>query len=63
VSANKGLRTAISEMAEKEKWEVYIPDFQYCTDNAAMIAMAAHFKFLAGQFSDQTVSPMPRFAI
>lgn len=63
VSANKGLRIAIKEMAVKENWDVYIPDFQYCTDNAGMIAMAAHFKFLEGQFSDQKVSPMPRFAI
>ena len=63
VSANKGLRIAMSEIAAKEKWEVYIPDFQYCTDNAGMIAMAAHFKFLEGQFAEQTVSPMPRFAI
>jgi N6-L-threonylcarbamoyladenine synthase len=42
---------------------LYIPDFQYCTDNAGMIAMAAHFKFIAGEFSNQQVSPMPRFHI
>lgn len=61
VSANSGLRNAMHAMAEKEKWNVYIPDFEYCTDNAAMIAMAAHFNFLAGEFVSQKISPMPRF--
>jgi N6-L-threonylcarbamoyladenine synthase len=63
VSANKGLRQALTLEAEKQKWYLYIPDFQYCTDNAGMIAMAAHFKFIAGEFSNQQVSPMPRFHI
>jgi N6-L-threonylcarbamoyladenine synthase len=63
VSANKGLRKALTLEAEKQKWSLYIPDFQYCTDNAGMIAMAAHFKFIAGEFSNQQVSPMPRFHI
>lgn len=63
VSANKGLRNALALEAEKQRWALYIPDFQYCTDNAGMIAMAAHFKYLAGEFSNQQVSPMPRFQI
>lgn len=63
VSANKGLRNALALEAEKQRWSLYIPDFQYCTDNAGMIAMAAHFKYLAGEFSNQQVSPMPRFQI
>lgn len=63
VSANKELRKSLAIMAEKERWEVFVPDFQYCTDNAGMIAMAAHFKFLEGDFTDQTVSPMPRYAM
>lgn len=63
VSANKGLRKALTLEAEKQRWSLYIPDFQYCTDNAGMIAMAAHFKFIAGEFSNQQVSPMPRFHI
>jgi N6-L-threonylcarbamoyladenine synthase len=62
VSANSGLRTALLEMGEKEHWKVYIPRFEYCTDNAAMIAMAAHFKYIKGEFSEQTISPMPRMA-
>ncbi len=60
VSANSGLRKSLKEMAEKEHWNIYIPDFQYCTDNAGMIAMVAHFKYLKQDFSSQEVSPMPR---
>lgn len=60
VSANSGLRKAIQELGEKENWNVYIPQFQYCTDNAGMIAMAAHFKYLKGEFTSQEVSPLPR---
>ncbi|WP_128544488.1 tRNA (adenosine(37)-N6)-threonylcarbamoyltransferase complex transferase subunit TsaD [Larkinella soli] len=61
VSANSGLRTALTEMGQKEGWNVYIPRFEYCTDNAAMIAMAAHFKYLKGEFTSQEVSPLPRW--
>lgn len=60
VSANLGLRTTLQDMAVKERWEVFIPAFEYCTDNAGMIAMAAHFKYLAGDFSSQEVSALPR---
>jgi N6-L-threonylcarbamoyladenine synthase len=63
VSANKELRKSLAIMAEKEKWDIFIPDFQYCTDNAGMIAMAAHFKYLDNDFTDQSVSPMPRYAM
>ena len=60
VSANSGLRKALQEQAAVSGWNVYIPAFQYCTDNAAMIAMAAHFKYLKGDFSNQYASPEPR---
>uniref|UniRef100_UPI0040484897 tRNA (adenosine(37)-N6)-threonylcarbamoyltransferase complex transferase subunit TsaD n=1 Tax=Roseivirga sp. TaxID=1964215 RepID=UPI0040484897 len=60
VSANSGLRNGLQTMAEKERWQVFIPAFEYCTDNAGMIAMAAHFKYLAGDFSSQEVSALPR---
>ncbi|NIJ53580.1 tRNA (adenosine(37)-N6)-threonylcarbamoyltransferase complex transferase subunit TsaD [Dyadobacter arcticus] len=60
VSANSGLRRSIKELGEKLDWHVYIPAFEYCTDNAAMIAIAAHYKFLQNDFCDQTVSPMAR---
>ncbi|TAH17814.1 MAG: tRNA (adenosine(37)-N6)-threonylcarbamoyltransferase complex transferase subunit TsaD [Cytophagales bacterium] len=62
VSANSGLRNSLQELALKEKWNVYIPAFQYCTDNAGMIAMAAHYKYLAGEFCGQEVSPLARMA-
>lgn len=60
VSANSGLRTQLAETGAKYGWKVYIPKFEYCTDNAAMIAMAAYYRAIAGQFSSQDVSPMPR---
>ncbi len=58
VAANSGLRNAIREAADKHRWEVYIPDFQYCTDNAAMIAIAAHHKFIQGRFATMDVAPI-----
>ena len=60
VSANSGLRNAIMELGALQGWNVFIPKFEYCTDNAAMIAMAAHYKYLNDDFCDQTVSPMAR---
>lgn len=62
VSANSGLRQALAETGAAEGWQVYIPRFEYCTDNAAMIAMAAYYKYLAGDFCGQDVSPLPRMA-
>ncbi|WP_353717632.1 tRNA (adenosine(37)-N6)-threonylcarbamoyltransferase complex transferase subunit TsaD [Dyadobacter sp. 676] len=60
VSANSGLRASLKELGDQLGWRVYIPAFEYCTDNAAMIAIAAHYKFIAGEFTDQTVSPLAR---
>jgi N6-L-threonylcarbamoyladenine synthase len=60
VSANSGLRTALAELGQQKGWQVYIPRFEYCTDNAAMIAIAAYYKFLRGEFADQTISPLAR---
>ncbi|KYG79653.1 tRNA threonylcarbamoyl adenosine modification protein TsaD [Roseivirga seohaensis] len=60
VSANSGLRNGLNNMAEKEGWKVFVPAFEYCTDNAAMIGMAAHYKYLAGEFTTQEVSALPR---
>lgn len=62
VSANSGLRTALVQLGAEQGWEVYIPRFAYCTDNAAMIAMAAQFKYERGEFTAQTVSPLPRMS-
>lgn len=60
VSANSGLRTALTQLGQEQGWNVYIPRFEYCTDNAAMIAMAARYKYLRHEFTSQEVSPMPR---
>ena len=62
VSANSGLRTALLQLGQEQNWNVYIPAFAYCTDNAAMIAMAAQFKYVQGEFTAQTVSPLPRMS-
>ena len=63
VSANSGLRKALAEVAERQQWTIHIPKFEYCTDNAAMIATAAHYQYLAQDFSDLRVSPNPRLKI
>ncbi len=60
VSANSGLRKALQELAEVQDWQVFIPKFEYCTDNAAMIAIAGYYKFLAADFVGQDVSPLAR---
>lgn len=50
VSANSELRKQLTRLGESCNWNTYIPDFQYCTDNAGMIAIAAYFKFLNQDF-------------
>ena len=60
VSANKGLRKAINQLGKEQGWSVHIPKFEYCTDNAAMIAIAGKYNFLKGNFVDQTVTPNAR---
>ena len=59
VAANSGLRAALLAEAEVQGWAVFIPDFEFCTDNAAMVAMTAHFQFEAGDFATQALSPDP----
>lgn len=60
VSANSGLRSALLELQDTLGWNVYIPAFQYCTDNAGMIAIAGYHKYLAGEFVTQEISPLAR---
>ncbi|HEY3402716.1 MAG TPA: tRNA (adenosine(37)-N6)-threonylcarbamoyltransferase complex transferase subunit TsaD [Ohtaekwangia sp.] len=63
VSANSGLRDSLKQLGAKKGWEIFIPEFQYCTDNAAMIAMAAHFKFHRQDFCGMDVAPLARMPI
>ena len=60
VSANKGLRKNFEELGKKEGWNTYIPKFEYCTDNAAMIAITAYYKYMNQEFSELSVSPSAR---
>ena len=63
VSANSGLRETLTQLAAQKGWNLYIPKFEYCTDNAAMIAMAAHYKYLKGEFSSMDVAPLAKMKI
>jgi N6-L-threonylcarbamoyladenine synthase len=60
VSANSGLRAGVQELGKKTQSKVYLPNFEYCTDNAAMIAITAHYKYLSGAFDDLSVSASAR---
>ena len=60
VSANSGLRKSLEEMGKKYQWNTFIPAFQYCTDNAGMIAITAYYKYLDKQYSDLSVSATAR---
>jgi N6-L-threonylcarbamoyladenine synthase len=62
VSANSGLRKAFYEMGSKHGWETFVPAFEYCTDNAAMIAITGYYKYLNQEFSSLDVSPSARAA-
>ncbi len=61
VSANSGLRNAMLREAEVSGWKVFIPKFEYCTDNAAMIAVTGYLKYLDNNFAKQNVSPFTRY--
>ncbi|MGV8827137.1 MAG: tRNA (adenosine(37)-N6)-threonylcarbamoyltransferase complex transferase subunit TsaD [Breznakibacter sp.] len=60
VSANSGLRQAFEEQKVKRGWNIYIPEFAFTTDNAAMIAITGHYKYLRGEFADQSAAPFSR---
>jgi len=62
VSANKGLRKALQETGEKMGWQTFIPAFEYCTDNAGMIAITAYYKYLNHEFADLNITPSARAA-
>ena len=60
VSANSGLRKKLQEVGKANGWDVYIPKFEFCTDNAAMIAMTGFFMYQEKIFTDQSVSAQAR---
>ena len=62
VCANSGLRKTLQQYAQKYHWEVFLPQFQYCTDNAAMIGIAAYFKYLQKDFADMHVTAQARYS-
>jgi N6-L-threonylcarbamoyladenine synthase len=62
VSANSGLRTAFETAGEQNGWATFIPKFEYCTDNAAMIALTAYYKYLKNDFVPLTATPSARAA-
>jgi N6-L-threonylcarbamoyladenine synthase len=63
VSANSYLRTRLRELQEKQGKNVFIPKFEYCTDNAAMIAITGYYQFLEKDFSDQSVTAISRLKL
>lgn len=63
VSANSGLRDGLTMLGLKKGWNVYLPQFRYTTDNAAMIAITGYYHFLAGDLSPHSVTPLARFPI
>ena len=63
VSANTGLRQGLLRMGEQNGWNCFIPAMQYCTDNAAMIAIAGYHKYLKGDFVGQDIAPLARMPL
>ncbi len=60
VSANSGLREAIAEAGRRRGWRTFLPELKFTTDNAAMIATAGYYRYMAGELSNLEVSPVAR---
>ncbi len=60
VSANSGLRDGIVAEGKKRGWRTFLPEFKFTTDNAAMIAMAGHYRYRHGDFSTLDIAPEAR---
>jgi N6-L-threonylcarbamoyladenine synthase len=61
VSANSGLRQEMKKEAEKRNWNLFIPEFRFTTDNAAMIGIAGYYKYLRSEFIGHDVTPLARY--
>jgi len=61
VSANSGLRNEMKKEAERRNWNLFIPEFRFTTDNAAMIGITGYYKFLRGEFCEHDVTPLARY--
>jgi N6-L-threonylcarbamoyladenine synthase len=61
VSANTGLRDAVLKLGVERNWNIFIPELQYTTDNAAMIAISGYFKYVNRMFSSYDITPVARF--
>jgi N6-L-threonylcarbamoyladenine synthase len=62
VSANSGLRNRLKSYEQDKEWKVFIPEFQFCTDNAGMIAVTGYFNYLDNRFVDQSVQASARIS-
>jgi N6-L-threonylcarbamoyladenine synthase len=60
VSANSGLRDGVTEMGRRRGWRTFVPEIKFTTDNAAMIAMAGYYRYMAGELSSLDVAPVAR---
>jgi len=63
VSANSGIRKALEDAAVQYGWNTYIPKFEYCTDNAAMIGIVGYLKYLAGNFTNEKITATARYGL
>lgn len=63
VSANSGLRAELNKQKDLLQWQVFIPKFEYCTDNAAMIAITGYQKYLKNDFATQNTTPSARYSL
>jgi N6-L-threonylcarbamoyladenine synthase len=61
VSANSGLRSEMKNEADKRKWRLFVPEFRFTTDNAAMIGITGYYKYLRGEFSSHDIIPLARY--
>ena len=61
VSANSGIRRTLKEAEAKHQWKTFIPKFEYTTDNAAMIAIAGHYKYLSEDFANMGITARARY--